>query len=148
MMLADIVPLVVKAAHDTNYSVREGAQHSMIQLAQFCQPAIWQHHTSLARAIMTGLQDPMTSVQRLACLFAEQLFESLSSKLVVQYLPDLIPKLHSLMCSNCLEVQRVAFGAIGPIASMAADGFLPYLQVILNLDSITFVVIRYIASHN
>mgnify|MGYP003386274660 CR=1 FL=1 len=129
LSLPTLLPQVVEATRDPEYSVREGAQYALLQLAEQCYPTILYHHSMLVPAIVCGLDDPEPSVQRLACLHAEHLFEQLHSKTVAHYLPEIMPKLISLMTSPIDNVKKFAISATGPIGGAAEKLFKPYLQV-------------------
>ena len=99
------------------------------QLARYCFPAVLDWHGTLASIIIQGLQDPMTSVQRLACLHADTLFEKLQPKIAAMYLADMVPIFHNLVKSPLFEIQEEAIRAFGLIAASAEDYFLPFLEV-------------------
>lgn len=128
-MLPTLLPHLIEAVGVPNCGIREGAMFALLQMAQHCFPTVLYHHEIISSAINVGLDDFEPTVQRLACRLAEYFYEQLQPNTVALYLPELMPRLLSLIKSPIVDVKCLGMGAIGPIAAAAGKLYLPYLSV-------------------
>jgi hypothetical protein len=117
---------VLAAATDADKFTREAACFCLGQMAEHCQPEIMRYQAAVLPVVFNLLDDPMQSVQGVACYVLETFSENLSVATVGPLLPQLTAKLLQLTQSPRLSIREMAFSALSSTCAAAESTMAPY----------------------
>ena len=141
--LHEILPLVLRLLEDPQMKVRRAALDAAMRLAEDLAEELGKEHGRLIPALVKTLDVAVRSLEgpddeatidivRASCHAIDSLVEGLTSDVVKQYLPELVPRLSRLFSHPSLKIKSAAIGALGATAESAKEAFLPYFQQIMD----------------
>lgn len=141
--LHEILPLVLRLLEDPEAKVRRAALDAAMRLAEDLAEDLGKEHSRLIPALVKSLDVALRSLEglddeanidiiRASCHAIDSLVEGLTSDVVKQYLPELVPRLSRLFSHPSLKIKSAAIGALGAAAESAKEAFLPYFQQSMN----------------
>lgn len=141
--LHEILPLVLRLLEDPQVKVRRGALDAAMRLSEDLAEELGKEHSRLISALVNCLDTALRSLQgpddeanidiiRASCHAIDSLVEGLTSDVVKQYLPELVPRLSRLFSHPSLKIKSAAIGALGSAAESAKEAFLPFFQQSMN----------------
>lgn len=141
--LHEILPLVLRLLEDPKVNVRRAALDAAMRLAEDLAEELGKEHGRLIPALVKGqdvalrnLEGPYDEANldiiRASCLAIDSLIEGLTSDVVKQYLPELVPRLSRLLSYPSLKIKSAAISALGAAAESGKEAFLPYFQQLMN----------------
>lgn len=141
--LHEILPLVLRLLEDPEVKVRRAALDATMRLAEDLAEELGKEHGRLIPALVKSLDVALRILEgpddeanidliRASCHAIDSLVEGLTSDVVQQYLPELVPRLSRLFPHPSLKIKSAAIAALGAAAESAKEAFLPYFQQTMN----------------
>lgn len=141
--LHEILPLVLRLLEDPEVKVRRAALDATMRLAEDLAEELGKEHGRLIPALVNSLDVALRILEgpddeanidliRASCHAIDSLVEGLTSDVVQQYLPELVPRLSRLFPHPSLKIKSAAISALGAAAESAKEAFLPYFQQTMN----------------
>ena len=141
--LHEILPLVLRHLEDPEVKVRRAALDATMRLAEDLAEELGKEHGRLIPALVNSLDVALQILEgpddeanidliRASCHAIDSLVEGLTSDIVQQYLPELVPRLSRLFSHPSLKIKSAAISALGAAAESAKEAFLPYFQQTMN----------------
>lgn len=137
--LHEILPLILRLLEDPEAKVRRAALDAAMRLAEDLAEDLGKEHDKLIPALVKSLDVALLSLEgpddetnidmiRASCHAIDSLVDGLTSDMVKQYLPELVPRLSRLFSHPSLKIKSAAIGALGALAGSAKEAYLPYFQ--------------------
>lgn len=141
--LHEILPLILRLLEDPQVKVRRAALDAAMRLAEDLAEDLGKEHSRLIPALVKSLDvalrtlegpddEANTDIIRASCHAIDSLVDGLTSEVVKQYLPELVPRLSQLFSHPSQKIKSAAIGALGAAAESAKEAFLPYFQKSMN----------------
>jgi hypothetical protein len=138
--LDTLMPVVLKLLNDPNIDVRNAALNGAARLADDLAEELCKHHAQLIPALLKNLDSASTQassehdqsknleILKSSCSALDSVTDGIDKAVMVEYLPELVPRLGRLFSHPDLNVKASAAGAMGSVAGSASDAFLPYFE--------------------
>lgn len=141
--LHEISPLVLRLLEDPEAKVRRAALDAAMRLAEDLAEDLGKEHSSLIPALVKCLDVAFRSLEgpddevnidiiRASCHAIDSSVDGLTSDVLKQYLPELVPRLSRLFQHPSLKIKSAAIGALGAAAESAKEEFSPYFEQSMN----------------
>jgi hypothetical protein len=136
--MAEIIPLVLRLLNDHDVRVRQAALHGVARLADDLAEECAKFNKELIPALLKNLssatsEGPKMSpenvdIVKAACSALDALFIGLEKEQALAYLPDVMREVTQFFQFPDVKVQAAAVSAVGAVAGVSEDAFLPYFE--------------------
>lgn len=138
--LESLMTIVLRLLNDPVIGVRNAALNGVARLADDLAEELCKYHAELVPALLKNLdsstvqasseadQQKNLGILKASCGALDSVTEGVEKDIMVNYLPELIPRLGRLLSHEDFNVKASAAGAMGSIAGAAEDAFIPYFE--------------------